>query len=484
MTHGILAPYFGAGAHPSGGEAVFDRISGYFRPPSVGDIDLEIERPYRFNLNGFRSPEFDAHVGPHIFACGCSYTFGMGVDDENTWPVAFAAAVSEELGASGRLAQIQNFSQIGASNNYITRTLITQCNRARPTLAVAAFTHANRTEYLDGASARNIGYWNISDPVSEELRATSPGKCFFNQYSDAQGWHNLLTNMVLFQSAMQCRQIPYLMIWVDVERFEGCGETIPPALKAYFSVLDQSRISKLSIKQPHIRVDISDGHPGPVSHERFSAALANEFEGRLLAVGNPKSSKLVCQERPIQIRLKSTSAGELARSIVNVAGNAGGVEATARLSRGLIVQNFVDEKPNNIDVELRAFRRSSEVLRRAYLKYTTPETMMFEFWLNVVMSQELLKAHGATIIVEAPLYWMAKNENCNPALGQLLSLLDHATFSPLPRRSARYHSDILRNRLAEAKYRTRQDLTASWFIRRSKNESQIRQDDPNIYPLW
>jgi len=47
---------------------------------------------YKFNSYGYRADEFDG--GPYLLALGCSYTAGIGLPDESTWP----RLVATELG--------------------------------------------------------------------------------------------------------------------------------------------------------------------------------------------------------------------------------------------------------------------------------------------------------------------------------------------------------------------------------------------------
>ena len=102
----------------------------------------------------------------------------------------------------------------------MARTLIKQCHQISPTLAIGAFTHNSRVEYLDGKKIRNLGYWNIDPNNRFPEPPDAPGARFFRQYSDREGFQNLLTNMVLFQSAMVNRRVPYIMVWIDIDRLQ------------------------------------------------------------------------------------------------------------------------------------------------------------------------------------------------------------------------------------------------------------------------
>src|ERR1044072_3782329 len=116
----MLGAYDGALPHPRSTSAVQNERGNFVCSDDDGCL-------YRFNSLGYRSAEFDPTARLKIFVSGCSYTFGLGVRLDR--------------------ANLQNFSQIGASNGYIARTIIRQCDRVRPDLAVIAFTHRERTEY-------------------------------------------------------------------------------------------------------------------------------------------------------------------------------------------------------------------------------------------------------------------------------------------------------------------------------------------------
>jgi hypothetical protein len=313
------AAYLGAGAHPRSAAAVFDRNLGNFRSPRERSWLPASERVYDFNSLGFRGLDYDPDASLRVFVCGCSYAFGMGVQADRTWPVVFTRLAAATLGTPIERSHVQNFSQIGASNNYVARTLVKQCHLAPPTLAIAAFTHNNRIEYLDGQEIRNLGYWDVRLDDEFPQRPDSPGRRFFRQYSDRTGLQNLLTNMVLFQSAMERRGVPYIIVWIDVEGLHAARTTSSRVLSDYSAVLNRSRISRLSIKQAGILVDTVEGHPGPHSHQRFAAALVKEFEGRLLTRRSSNQDGHTAETLDLGRRLKRASADRLARCAIRVA---------------------------------------------------------------------------------------------------------------------------------------------------------------------
>jgi len=126
----MLANYTGAGRHPRSGIAYFDQAIGNMVTSDSADYqpgDQDIL--YRFNSIGYRGSDFNPVASLRIFACGCSYTFGMGVADLETWPRHLLASLGTRHGLAPLEWEVQNFSQIGASNRYIARTIVEQCAR-------------------------------------------------------------------------------------------------------------------------------------------------------------------------------------------------------------------------------------------------------------------------------------------------------------------------------------------------------------------
>ena len=119
------------------------------------------EKTYEFNSLGFRGPEFDPNADITVYVCGCSMTFGIGLDQNETWPAMLAGNISDTLGAS---VSCLNMAQGGASNDYVVRTLISQLSSFLPDMVVANFTYMNRKEYNSGSLCGEfIGPWNKED---------------------------------------------------------------------------------------------------------------------------------------------------------------------------------------------------------------------------------------------------------------------------------------------------------------------------------
>lgn len=484
-TTNVLAPYVGAGGHPRQGSAVFDRNTGYFRSPRRQGDGPEPDRSYDFNSLGFRGTEYDPGAALRVFVCGCSYTFGMGVDLDRTWPAVFTRLAAAALRVPVDNTHVQNFSQIGASNNYVARTLIKQCHLAPPSLAIAAFTHNNRVEYLDGQEIRNLGYWNIRPDSQLRERPDSPGQLFFRQYSDRAGLRNLLTNMLFFQSAMSRRGVPYIILWIDVEGLQTAEATSGPVLSDYSALIDHTRISRLSIKQPGIRVDTADGHPGPQSHERFANALAREFGDRLVArqlSGHPDryGAPVVLGEG----RLKRASADRLARSAVRAVARQRPGAMRLVFGDNLAIEHFAGEHPIEIDLERQAWTIAHARLRAAYTEFVTSDLLRFNFWLNLLTVQEFMLACGSRLEISVPEHWFITRGQGNPVLDQLSDLLDRESVSVLPARGVQGRPGSIAARLARAKLGLKSSRIQALLRRLDGRSHRLRSEDPNVYPLW
>src|SRR6266545_1965113 len=442
-----LARFVGASAHPQNAVAVFDRATGYFRSPRDQRDVEEPEHVYEFNSMGFRGAEYDAGAALRVFVCGCSYAFGMGVSADRTWPVVFTRLAAAALVVPVEQSHVQNFSQIGASNNYVARTLIKQCHRVSPTLAIAAFTHNNRVEYLDGPDIRNLGYWNIHPDSRFPEPPDSAGARFFRQYSEREGLQNLLTNMVLFQSAMLNRGVPYIMVWIHVDTVEG--------------------------------------HPGPQSHERFATALVKDFGDRLLTL-NPSKRRDYAPATVVfrQDGSNGASAARLTRAVIRAATRRRPRNVCLAFADSLAVEHFAGGRAVELDLERRVWTIPTVRLRAAYADYITAELLRFNFWLSMLTAQEFLRALGIGLQGSAPDSWFLACGQGSPVLDELSDLLDRGVVSPRSTRTMASQPRTLCTRLAEAKRRLRNSRIEALLRRVAGTPKQPGREDSNLYPLW
>ncbi len=256
---GRLSPYCGSRAHAFG-KTVSTRV-----------VDHEVKEGfYEFNSLGYRCEEFNPLAKYKLFVCGCSYTFGTGVDYEATWPFRLKIKLAELLNTSIEEINLQNFSQVGASNNYISRTLLTQCRMAKPDFVVISLTHANRVEYIAPNIIENIGPWSISEEHVQKFGVDTPGFYYYGIYDDYVGNKSTILDLLLLQYSLQRQNIPYVVTWVEMGVLNEPKITDYPSLNDLADLVDRSRLCLTSIIDPSIWIDTADGHPGPLSNLRFA----------------------------------------------------------------------------------------------------------------------------------------------------------------------------------------------------------------------
>ena len=292
--------------------------------------------------------------------------------------------------------------------------------------------------------------------------------------------------MLLFQSAMVRRGIPYVIAWIDIEGLHARQVTSDPILKDYYSALNKSRISRFSIKEKNIRVDTSDGHPGPQSHLRFATALAKEFSGRLLTV-----NKFSCDNNvpAIQVngdgRFKQASPDKIARSLVSVAAHLNTTEVQVVFSESLAVEHFLaDQRSVEINIERRALSIGYMRLRDAFTTYVTADLLRFNFLQNLLLAQELVLSRGAHLETSAPEMWFSELELCNPVLKEVFELLDSGSLTFLPPQAGKMQGKTLLSRLELAKLCLQRSPIDAVYRRIGGWSISPGRDDPNIYSFW
>lgn len=279
---GRLHPYLGIRTreHGRGGGS---RTSGTYGTDQSG------AKTYRFNTLGFRGEEYDPQADFHMFACGCSFTVGTGLDLEQTWPAVLAASL-------GPRVNILNFGEEGASNDYIARTLVTQCAAVKPDLAVAMFTNAARAEAFSagralplhplyaqpGTEAAMRGRFEAAaDDRPEELQAImqdvrDKAEGYYTFYEEAFGVMNMVRNMLLVQLFCAGAGVPLRMTGFDTGKLRAYATD--PILGPMIDLLDPEVFVPFDYRD--VVDQAADGsHPGPASNANFAARILRSYRG-------------------------------------------------------------------------------------------------------------------------------------------------------------------------------------------------------------
>ena len=92
---------------------------------------------YSFNELGFRTRSVDSITGNEILAIGDSFTLGLGVAQEHTWP----SQLEQQL-----KYPVLNFAMNGASNDWIARKTQQLLTWLRPRAILVHYTFSHRRE--------------------------------------------------------------------------------------------------------------------------------------------------------------------------------------------------------------------------------------------------------------------------------------------------------------------------------------------------
>jgi|ERR671923_861491 hypothetical protein len=245
--------------------------------------DGPVPKTYSFNSLGFRGEEFDADAPLKLFVCGCSITFGTALDIEESWPFLFRQKLAEQHGLAESSVNLMNFSEGGASNDYITRTLIEQSTQVRPDLIVAGFTHMHRFELLDESTAFRF------NPLMLEKYASAGGKFaemaklaefVFLGTDDVQKKMRMIKNVLLLQYFCQSREIPFIFLFLESLLREDLPSALAaPTTQPLFEEIDFDALVPLS---PATKVDRASDevHPGPRSQELIAEAAWKTVHAR------------------------------------------------------------------------------------------------------------------------------------------------------------------------------------------------------------
>lgn len=239
-------------------------------------------KQYAFNSLGFRGEEFSPEATKRIFVCGCSLTFGVGLNVVETWPHRFKEMYAARLGLPPDEVNLLNFSESGCSNDTIVRTMLPQCAALKPDLVLIQFTYLNRLEYLNGPLVIKIGQWLLNQK-EEPSEASWFGEfkkivqLYYGFYTAELGYFSTLKSMLLVQNYCRTNSIPY-RIWRIVDP-ETEGDTLSqnPACNALEGLLDQTCLVSIPPELLNLDKAADALHPGPKAHEAIAQTVFRSF---------------------------------------------------------------------------------------------------------------------------------------------------------------------------------------------------------------
>jgi hypothetical protein len=165
-----------------------------------------------------------------------------------------------------------NFSQGSASNDYIARTAISQCQLVTPDLLLINFTGMARKEHVDDKTIRNLLPAEKPDGIA---------RAFYRNYMASEGLLNAVKNILLVQFFCKTNDINFLFAWVIIECSRLPTLWIPSA-GPLISVVDRGHFCDFGLKDSDIFIDIARDlvHPGPRSHNMFASRIYEKLTNR------------------------------------------------------------------------------------------------------------------------------------------------------------------------------------------------------------
>lgn len=243
---------------------------------------------YRFSSLGFRSPELDPSAARHVFVCGASSAFGTGIAAERSWVDLVVGHYRAHLGMEAHDVNLVNFSEGGAGNGYVVRTLLAQCARVEPDLVIAELVPGHsRAEYLShevlGTDRHvNLGPWlfdregNVSAKVlREHPELAEVVAAYYDWWSDEVGVLATVKDVLLLQGFCQGRSIPYVVCW---GHGPGMASSVEPwrqhpSIGPLLDLVDWSRVFGRATHDERIDFAADGVHAGPAACEQYAAGL-------------------------------------------------------------------------------------------------------------------------------------------------------------------------------------------------------------------
>lgn len=197
----------------------------------------------RYDLNslGYRAPEFGIVNWSEVIICfGCSMTFGIGVNDSDTWPQALSQLTGipvVNLAVPGGSVQINWANSV----RLIAAGVV-------PRAVIYNWPEVSRScEFLQGQPVDNWGSWRLDAPQNPHT-----------QNSLGTAWA---------MNPTHCQTMAELMI-------QSLGWTCPRLDYTWSESLSR----RVKFRYPRVDLARDHQHPGPLSHLAFATMTARDLK--------------------------------------------------------------------------------------------------------------------------------------------------------------------------------------------------------------
>lgn len=168
---------------------------------------------YGYNELGFRGDSIHKK-GLKVMSIGCSLTEGVGVNNNETWPAQFCSHIPNSVNL--------NFGVSGRSNDYISRCLISYCDKIQPDLVLILYTFNHRREIYTQSEQIEpyipTQSWGYLEETEEGKTIQKLKEGLQNDSDDYINWYK---NHLLITNYLENKKIPFIWNSVDTDYIDN-----------------------------------------------------------------------------------------------------------------------------------------------------------------------------------------------------------------------------------------------------------------------
>lgn len=229
---------------------------------------------YKLNSLGYRGEEFNPNAKIYIYVAGDSHTYGTGITWEDTYGNQFKKKYSKKFKIKEEDVNLMNFSSGGGSNDYLVRTIITNCNYHKPDVLICKFSHKSNREFI---SKKTNYLFCPSLPSSNLSLLEHPLMNEFNLFVDT------IKNIIFLQYYCKANNIKYVFSWIDYHSIPKYFKTIKNTHRFLIEEIDFKYFLDKTIRDIQIdyAVDYVDhkenAHAGPITNKIYAQLLFDKY---------------------------------------------------------------------------------------------------------------------------------------------------------------------------------------------------------------
>jgi hypothetical protein len=230
------------------------------------NIFAERDVDYKFNSDGYRSPEFSERGAINILYAGCSRTFCTGLPEDIAMPAQLTRNISD---LAGRPIHYWSIAHPSLSNDAISRLLVFALPFLKPDWLFVQFAPIFRREYFhEDGQMRRVLLNRTPKEVDKPMRIAQ--EAFLDLASDHENILNLFRAYKLVQATAQQHAKGWSHTFVQFD-----------VAQSFPNLLDKESFLGFGVNNIDLARD--NAHAGPKSVSHFCAKAAPYIYDRMLA---------------------------------------------------------------------------------------------------------------------------------------------------------------------------------------------------------